>query len=117
MPNDILRLLAMVGTVVAVALGAPGDLTLRLTDYAVLPITGALDGTTNNTGSLARINFMRQEPSARDESTARSGQGPSARNARPSPGGGRIFVNDLNGPLYILGADKKPIRYLDFNGR
>ena len=89
------------------AIAAPGDLTLRLTDYAVLPITGALDGTTNNTGSLARINFMRQAPSPRADATARSGQAPP----------GWVFVNDLNGPLYILGADKKAVKYLDFNGR
>ena len=93
--------MAVAGAAAGMALAAPGDLTLRLTDYAVLPITGALDGTTNNAGSLARINFMRQEPPSRS--------GPNR--------GGRIFVNDLNGPLYILGADKKAIKYLDFNGR
>jgi hypothetical protein len=106
MTKAVIRSAMLIG--IALAFGTvmtalpPGDLTLRLTDYAALPITGALDGTTNNTGSLARINFMRQEPSRRD---ARTGQG------------GRIFVNDLNGPLYILGADKRAIKYLDFNGR
>jgi hypothetical protein len=95
MTNDVLRLLAAAGTVAGVALAPPVDLALRLTDYASLPITGTVDGTTNNAGSLARINFMRQEPGA----------------------GRRMFVNDLNGPLYILGRDKKPVKYLDFNGR
>jgi mono/diheme cytochrome c family protein len=68
-------------------------LELRLEDYAALPITA--DNTNENTrAQLARVNFMRDEP-----------------------GGRRFFVNDLNGPLYIL--DKKTRKfttYLDFNG-
>jgi hypothetical protein len=100
MAKDVLQLLTVVGVALGVAVApraaAPTDLTVRLTDYAVLPITGALDGTTNNAGSLARINFMRREPSTRS---------------------GRFWINDLNGPLYILGADKKAVKYLDFNGR
>src|SRR5262245_59650161 len=92
MTNGILRVMAAVG-LTGVAIAAPGDLTLRLTEFAVLPITGALDGTANTAGTLARINYMRQAP------------------------GGRMFVDGLEGPRYILGADKKPIKYLDFNGR
>ena len=68
-------------------------LALDLADYAQLPITGELDGQ-NTRGQLARVNFLRDEP-----------------------GGRRFFVNDLNGPLYIL--DKKTnafTTYLDFNG-
>jgi Glucose / Sorbosone dehydrogenase len=99
MGKSLLRLTTVVGLVFgsgAATRALPaGDLTLRLSDYAVAPITGALDGATNNAGSLARINFMRQEPGGRR----------------------RMFVNDLNGPLYILGADKKAVKYLDFNGR
>src|SRR5688572_24086649 len=53
-------------------------LTLELADYAPLPITGELDGQ-NTRALLARVNFLRDEP-----------------------GGGRFFVNDLNGPLYIV---------------
>lgn len=99
MAKQILRLLST--GFLAVALTAitradsSGDLALQLKDYAVLPITGALDGVTNNSGSLARINFMREEPGAQH----------------------RMFVNDLNGPLYILGKDKTATKYLDFNGR
>ena len=44
MTNGILRLMAAAG-LTGVAFAAPADLTLRLTDYAVLPVTGALDGT------------------------------------------------------------------------
>ena len=68
-------------------------LALQLEDYAQLPITGELDGQ-NTRGQLARVNFMRDEP-----------------------GGRRFFVNDLNGPLYILDKQTKKFTvYLDFNG-
>lgn len=61
-----------------------------------MPITGSPDGTGNNAGALARINFLREEPAP----------------AR------RFFVNDLNGPLYILDRKtKQATSYLDFNGR
>ena len=67
--------------------------TLVLADYVQLPITA--DNTDSNTrAQLARVNFLRDEP-----------------------GGRRFFVNDQNGPLYIL--DKRTRRfttYLDFNG-
>jgi mono/diheme cytochrome c family protein len=68
-------------------------LVLQLEDYAALPITA--DNTNENTrAQLARINFMRDEP-----------------------GGRRFFVNDLNGPLYILDKKtRKTTTYLDFNG-
>ena len=66
---------------------------LQLADYAQLPITGDLDGK-DTRGELARVNFLRDEP-----------------------GGRRFFVNDLNGPLYILDKQTKAFTtYLDFNG-
>ena len=73
---------------------APTRLALELQDYAALPVTA--DNTNTNTrAQLARVNFMRDEP-----------------------GGRRFFVNDLNGPLYILDKQKKTFTtYLDFNGR
>ena len=68
-------------------------LRLQMEDYAQLPITGELDGQ-NTRGQLARVNFLRDEP-----------------------GGRRFFVNDLNGPLYILDKQTKKFTvYLDFNG-
>ena len=69
-------------------------IALELQDYAALPITA--DNTNTNTrAQLARVNYLRDEP-----------------------GGRRFFVNDLNGPLYILDKDKKTFTtYLDFNGR
>jgi hypothetical protein len=72
------------------------DLTIEIKDYASMPITGAVDGQGNSAGLLARINFLREEPGVH-------------RN--------RLFVNDLNGPLYILDkASRQATTYLDFNG-
>ena len=68
-------------------------MTLELAEYAQMPITGELAGE-NTRGQLARVNFLRDEP-----------------------GGRRFFVNDLNGPLYILDKHTKTFTtYLDFNG-
>ena len=70
--------------------------TLEIKDYVAFPITGRLDGTGQTDGMLARINSLRDEPGGRN----------------------RFFVNDLNGPVYILDkATKKLTTYLDFNGR
>src|SRR5579863_1427253 len=73
------------------------QLTLEVKDYATFPITGSATKSSNNVaGLLARINFLRDEPG----------------------GGTRFFVNDLNGPLYILDKQTKKITtYLNFNGR
>ena len=68
-------------------------LQLQFEDYAQLPVTGELDGQ-NTRGQLARVNVLHDEP-----------------------GGRRFFVNDLNGPLYILDKKTKAFTvYLDFNG-
>lgn len=68
-------------------------LALELEDYAAPPITA--DNADGNTrAQLARINYLRDEP-----------------------GGRRFFVNDLNGPLYLLDKQTKAFTtYLDFNG-
>ena len=63
-------------------------LALELDDYAALPITA--DNTNTNTrAQLARVNFLRDEP-----------------------GGRRFFVNDLNGPLYILDKQTRKLHRL-----
>src|SRR6516164_1298240 len=78
------------------AAAAPPELTIQIKDFADMPITGTVDGPGNSAGLLARINFLREEP------------GGSRR---------RLFVNDLNGPLYVLDREtKKTTTYLDFNG-
>jgi hypothetical protein len=77
-------------------LAAPG-ITLEVRDYATLPMTGKVDGKGQVMGLLARANFMREEPGG---------------------AGKRVFVNDLNGPLYILDKQTgKFTTYLNFNGR
>jgi hypothetical protein len=81
------------------ALGGAGSsptITIEIQDYAALPITGAVDGTGQTGGLLARVNSLREEPG----------------------GANRFFVNDLNGPLYLLDKRSKTFTtYLDFNGR
>ena len=73
------------------------ELELAIRDYATMPMTGAVDGK-GIRGLLARINFMREEPGGHRKK--------------------RFFVNDLNGPLYILDkASGKFTTYLNFNGR
>src|SRR4051812_46688298 len=74
------------------------DLTIELKDIAAMPITGAVDGPGNSAGLLARINFLREEPRSRSAKR-------------------RLFINDLNGPLYILDRDTgKASTYLNLNG-
>ena len=90
--------LACLATALPVLLGAgPGpSVTLEIKDYVELPITGKLDGTGQTDGELARLNSLREEPG----------------------GASRFFINDLNGPLYILDkATRRLTTYLDFNGR
>ena len=94
---NYLRALARNETVTAAPAAAAVDLVSRpvltLADYVEMPITGDVAGEATR-GLLARVNFLRDEP-----------------------GGRRFFVNDLNGPLYILDKRTKQLTtYLDFNG-
>ena len=94
---NYLRALARNETVTAAPAAAAVDLASRpvltLADYVEMPITGDVAGEATR-GLLARVNFLRDEP-----------------------GGRRFFVNDLNGPLYILDKRTKQLTtYLDFNG-
>ena len=79
--------------VLAVSLAAQLPEALVIEDFVTMPITGSSAGA-GNLGELARINVMREEPG----------------------GTGRLFVGDLNGPLYILDPSGTTT-YLDFNGR
>src|SRR6516164_6454564 len=80
----------------APAPGPTGDLVLALQNYVEFPITGRVDGKGQTDGMLARVNSVREEPG----------------------GAARLFVNDLNGPLYIVDKTTRRITpYLDFNGR
>src|SRR5262245_37371518 len=76
--------------------GAPSVVTLEIADFVALPITGKLDGTGQTDGMLARVTSLREEPGGRE----------------------RLFLNDLNGPLYIFDKRSRALTiYLDFNGR
>jgi Glucose / Sorbosone dehydrogenase len=74
-----------------------GEITLEIRDFATMPMTGKVDGKGQVMGLLSRVNFMREEPGGANK---------------------RIFVNDLNGPLYILDRQTGNFTtYLNFNGR
>ena len=49
---------------IACAFPAAPELTIEIKDYATMPMTGAVDGTTNSAGLLAKVNVLRQEPGA-----------------------------------------------------
>jgi hypothetical protein len=83
-----------IATLCLAASAAPSS--LLVVDYAPMPITGAVNGA-GNAAYLARGNFLAEEP------------GPSL---------DRLFVNDLNGQLYIVDrATRSSTEYLNFNGR
>jgi Glucose / Sorbosone dehydrogenase len=87
-------LVAMASTLLSAA--AATDIVVEVRDSVEFPITGRLDGRGQTDGMLARINSLREEPG----------------------GAARLFVNDLNGPLYIVDkATHRITTYLDFNGR
>jgi Glucose / Sorbosone dehydrogenase len=72
------------------------ELTLELKDYVTMPMTGVTEGKGTNEVLLARVNALREEPG----------------------GANRLFIADLNGPLYILDKTAKTFTtYLDFDGR
>jgi hypothetical protein len=91
-----LRPLGLVLLAAVCAAASAPSLTIEIRDYAALPVTGIVDGKGQTDGMLARVNSVREEPG----------------------GANRLFVNDLNGPLYILDKKTKTVAtYLDFNGR
>ena len=86
--------MVVVGATLSATFPASAQLTVKLEDFAVLPITGSVSGN-SNAASLARVNFLRTEPGNSE----------------------RLFVNDLNGPLYMLDKTTKQFTtYLQFNG-
>ena len=93
---NIIRVACLVLAVVVV--GVPTALaqpTLELRDFVVMPMTGLVDGKGSNELLLSRVNTLREE----------------------AGGAKRLFISDLNGPLYILDKDTKKFAvYLNFNG-
>jgi hypothetical protein len=93
----VLVLFSLVAIATVSAAAEQPQIALEIKDYATMPITGMLDGKGQVNGLLSRVNYLREEPVG---------------------GKGRLFVNDLNGPLYILDKTSKRLTtYLDFNGR
>ncbi len=87
--------LLLVGSIV-ISAAPPVPLILEVKDFAELPVTGNTEGTGQVDGMLARVNSIREEPG----------------------GTGRLFIADMNGPVYILNKNTKALAaYLDFNGR
>jgi hypothetical protein len=71
------------------------DLTIQIKDFVQMPLTGDPASKGSNSSLLSRESYMREEPG----------------------GSKRLFITDLNGPLYILNAKTKQITtYLNFNG-
>lgn len=69
--------------------------TIEIEDFVETPMTGLTDGEGSNDVLLSRVNAIREEVG----------------------GSNRLFISDLNGPLYIFDkATKKFSIYLDFNG-
>jgi len=69
--------------------------TIELDEFLVMPITGLTDGKATNDALLARVNALREE----------------------AGGARRLFISDMNGPLYILDKTTKQLtQYLNFNG-
>jgi hypothetical protein len=81
----------------ALVSGSPSfaQAVLEVEDYLEMPMTGLVDGKGSNELLLSRVNTLREEVG----------------------GATRLFISDLNGPLYILDKDTKKLTvYLDFNG-
>jgi hypothetical protein len=71
------------------------QVALEIKDFVVTPITGSVGGKGSNDVLLSRVNTLREE----------------------AGGARRLFISDLNGPLYIFDkATRKFVVYLDFNG-
>lgn len=86
-------LAALFGWSVVTASAQP---TLELADFVTMPMTGVVDGKGSNEVLLSRVNTLREEVG----------------------GASRLFISDLNGPLYILDKQTEAFTvYLDFNGK
>jgi hypothetical protein len=98
--SSLLPTLGLVGLLAAICLPAPCAAqltTLRVEDYATMPLTGAttFPAPTANPSYLARVNFLADDP----------------------VNSNRMFVNDLNGPLYMLDKTTKQFtQYVNLNG-
>jgi hypothetical protein len=90
------RLACLVLTVCVIRVpAASAQVALEIKDFLVMPMTGSVDSKANNELLLSRVNTLREEVG----------------------GAKRLFISDLNGPLYILDKETKTfVVYLNFNG-
>jgi hypothetical protein len=85
----------LAGSIGLLLAAAPPAPTIEVEDFVDTPMTGLTDGKGTNDVLLSRVNTIREEVG----------------------GSNRLFVSDLNGPLYIFDkATKKFSVYLDLNG-
>lgn len=90
-----MRSTMMVAMILCTAAPALAQPALIVEDYVATPITGRVDGKGSNELLLSRVNTLREEVG----------------------GARRLFISDLNGPLYIFDKDTRTFSlYLDFNG-
>ena len=90
-----MRSTMMIAMIVCTAAPAAAQPTLIIEDYVATPITGRVDGKGSNELLLSRVNTLREEVG----------------------GARRLFISDLNGPLYVFDKATKTFSvYLDFNG-
>ncbi len=93
--NKVMRAGQWVDAPPATSAQASASPTLEIEDYLVMPMTGLPDGKATNEALLSRVNTLREEVG----------------------GARRVFISDMNGPLYILDkATKQLTPYLNFNG-
>ncbi len=93
--NRVMRAGGWVEAAQATSTATTNGPTLELEDFLEMPVTGLTDGKQTNDALLSRVNAIREE----------------------AGGAQRLFISDMNGPLYILDkATKKLTTYLNFNG-
>ena len=94
--QSTLRMLCL--PLLMLASGAPAasaQLTIDVQDFVATPMTGVVDGKGSNEVLLSRVNTIREE----------------------AGGSNRLFISDLNGPIYIFDKAAKSFSlYLNFNG-
>ena len=94
--RSLVRLLVLIVSALLIrSTAASAQATLELEDFLTMPMTGSADGKGSNDVLLSRVNTLREE----------------------AGGSSRLFISDLNGPLYIVDKQTKKFSvYLDFNG-
>ena len=84
--RSLVRLLVLIVSALLIrSTAASAQATLELEDFLTMPMTGSADGKGSNDVLLSRVNTLREE----------------------AGGSSRLFISDLNGPLYIVDKQTK----------